>query len=63
MSTSHNMLNLLETVGLQSQQVLESLDQTFPPVNPTPDMAIEQIMYRAGQRHVVEWIKQQMEQE
>ena len=57
------MLNLLETVGLHSQQVLESLEETFPPVTPTPDMPIEQIMYRAGQRHVVEWIKQQMEQD
>ena len=63
MSTSPNMLNLLETVGLHSQQVIQSLDETFPPVNPTPDMPIEQIMYRAGQRHVIEWIKQQMEQE
>ena len=63
MSTSHNMLNLLETVGLHSQQVVDSLDETFPPVNPSPDMTIEQIMYRAGQRHVVEWIKQQMEQQ
>lgn len=56
-------MNMLELTGLQSQQVLQSLNETFPPVNPTPDMPMEQIMYRAGQRHVVEWIKQQMEQE
>jgi len=61
MSTSPPTLNLLETVGLQQQTVLRQLDETFPPVNPTPDMSIEQIMYRAGQRSVVEWIQQQME--
>ena len=48
---------------MRNQAILNSLNETFPPVNPTPDMPIEQIMYRAGQRHVIEWIKQQMEQE
>jgi hypothetical protein len=61
MSTSPPTLNLLETVGLQQQTVLRQLDETFPPVNPTPDMSTEQIMYRAGQRSVVEWILNQME--
>ena len=63
MSTSHNMLNLLETVGLHSQQVVDSLDETFPPVNPSPDMTIEQIMYRAGQRSVLEWIENRLDEE
>jgi hypothetical protein len=54
-------LNLLETVGLQQKTVLNQLDETFPPVNPTPDMSTEQIMFRAGQRSVVEWILNQME--
>ena len=56
-------MNMLELRGLQSQQIVQSLDETFPPVNPSPEMSMELIMYRAGQRHVIEWIKQQIEQE
>ena len=63
MSTSPHTLNLLETVGMQSQTILKQLEEIFPQVNPTPDMTVEQIMYRSGQRSVVEWIQQQMEQE
>ena len=61
MSTSHPTLNLLETVGLQQQTILNQLNDIFPPVNPTPEMTTEQIMYKAGQRSVVEWIQQQSE--
>ena len=63
MSTSPHTLNLLETVGLQTKSILQQLEEIFPPVNPSPDMSIEQIMFRSGQRSVVEWIKQQMEQD
>ena len=63
MSTSHSILNLLETQGLQQQQVLAQLEELFPPVTPNPEMPIEQIMYKAGQRSVVEYIKQAIEQE
>jgi len=62
MSTSPHTLNLLETVGLQTKTVIQQLDEIFPPVNPTPDMSTEQIMFRAGQRSVVEWINNQMEE-
>ena len=56
-------MNMLETLGLQSSQVIRQLDETFPPVNPSPNDDIKVIMYKAGQRHVIEWIKQQMEQQ
>ena len=56
-------MNLLETLGLQSSQIIQQLDETFPPVNPSPHDDIKMIMYKAGQRHVIEWIKQQMQQE
>jgi len=56
-------MNMLETLGLQSTQIVRELNETFPPVNPTPHDSIETIMYKAGQRHVVEWIIQQMEQD
>ena len=56
-------LNTLETFGMQSRVIINELNETFPPVNPNPHESMELIMYRAGQRHVVEWIIQQMEQE
>ena len=56
------MLNLLETQGLQQQQILNNLEEYFPPITPNPEMTIEQIMYRAGQRSVVEFIQQQLEE-
>ena len=54
-------LNMLEARGMELQSMLSDLDQTFPPVNPTPADDLTTIMYRAGQRSVVEYIIQQME--
>ena len=47
---------------MQAQAIVQDLDQTFPPTNPTPEMTMEQIMYRSGQRSVVEWMKEKMEE-
>jgi hypothetical protein len=58
MSTS---LNMLETMGLQTRSLLAEAEEIFPPLNPNPTDSIEQIMYRAGQRSVVEWLTQQLE--
>jgi len=49
-------LNMLETSGLQLQGLLQQLEENFPPTNPHPDDPINLIMYRSGQRSVVEWI-------
>ncbi len=54
-------MNQLETYGLQATAILKEMDENFPPVQPTPYDNIEKIMYQAGQRSVVEWYKQQME--
>jgi hypothetical protein len=61
MSTSPNMLNLLEAKGIELNSILSQLEATFPPVTPLPTDDHSLIMYRAGQRSVVEWINQQME--
>ena len=37
------------------------LNEQFPPVTPTPDDSIEKIMYRSGQRSVVEWLINRLE--
>ena len=59
MSTSPSML---ETVGMQARGLVHQLEEAFPPVNSTPEDSIEKIMYRSGQRSVVEWIIQYMEE-
>ena len=55
MSTSPHTLNLLETKGIQMNGLVQEMIETFPPLNPNPSQSIEQIMYQAGQRDVVEW--------
>lgn len=47
---------MLETHGLQLTSLLTQLEENFPPVNPHPDDSQSLIMYRSGQRSVVEWI-------
>ena len=56
-----NSMNLLEARGMQATAMLTALQETFPPVNPTPDDTLEKIMYRSGQRSVVEWLIDYME--
>jgi hypothetical protein len=53
---------MLETLGMQARALTQVLDETFPPTNPTPDDSMEKIMYRSGQRSVVEWVIKYMEE-
>jgi hypothetical protein len=59
MSTS---LNMLETLGLSAQATLNEMEELFPPLSVGPTSDIKTIMYRAGQRSVVEWLKEKLEQ-
>ena len=61
--TSHNTLDLLDIKGMTATAMLAKLDETFPPTNPTPEDTMEKIMYRSGQRSVVEWVINYMEEE
>ena len=63
MSTSHNTLDLLELKGLQANAMIQQMNEIFPPTNPTPEDTMEKIMYRSGQRSVVEWVTEYMEKE
>ena len=55
-------LNTLEPIyGPELNTILEEMEQIFPPVTPTPDWTERQIMYRSGQRAVVEWLIQRTE--
>lgn len=59
MSTS---LSMLETLGMETHAIVRELEDNFPPLTPTPNDSIEQIMYRSGQRAVVEWLLNRIEQ-
>ncbi len=54
-------LSMLETMGMQHKAMVQQLDETFPVINPSPNDSIESIMYRSGQRSVVEWLINKME--
>ena len=56
------MLNLLETTGIQMNGLVQEMIETFPPLNPNPSQPIEQIMYQAGQRDVVEWFVNKLQE-
>ena len=61
MTTSPLTLDLLEVKGVQANAMVQQLDEIFPPTNPNPEDTMEKIMYRSGQRSVVEWIIDYME--
>jgi len=53
--------NMLEVFGMEARAVMVEMESTFPQVTPSPDDSIEKIMYRSGQRSVVEWLKQKLD--
>tara|TARA_B100000902_G_scaffold298422_1_gene285737 strand:- start:1162 stop:1329 length:168 start_codon:yes stop_codon:yes gene_type:complete len=53
---------MLETVGMQARGLVQQLDETFPLENPSPYESDREIMYKAGQRDVVEWIIRYMDE-
>ena len=61
MSTYPNMLEPL--IGPNAQSILQELEEKFPPVNPHPKEDIGAIMYKSGQRSVVEWISKRLNEE
>lgn len=56
--TSLNTLNLLTV-----ERLLSELEDNFPPINPVPDTPMNQIMYRAGQVSVVDWVRNRISNE
>ena len=58
--TSHNILEPL--IGPTLPSVLAELEENFPQVNPHPKEDIGSIMYKAGQRSVVEYIKKRIDE-
>jgi hypothetical protein len=54
--------NTLEVLGMNSRGLIAALETIFPQTNPNPEDTMEKIMYRSGQRSVVEWVIQYMEE-
>jgi hypothetical protein len=52
---------MLEAKGISMNALVEQMTTIFPPVNPAPTDDLATIMYRAGQRSVVEWIIENMD--
>lgn len=56
----------LGTLKLHNERladILAELNDNFPPINPHPDNPINLIMYRSGQRSVVEWLTSKLEED
>ena len=52
---------MLETLGLSAQATLNEMQELFPPLKVGPTTPVNTIMYRAGQRSVVEWLIQKLD--
>ena len=61
MSTYPNTLEPL--LGPNIKSILLELEEKFPPVNPHPKEEIAAIMYKAGQRSVVDWISKRLNED
>ena len=59
MSTYPNMLEPL--IGPTVESLLLEMEEKFPPVNPHPKEELSSIMYKAGQRSVIEWYRNRLE--
>ena len=56
--------NTLEPlIGPTIESMLQELEILYPPTNPHPKEELASIMYKAGQRSVVEWYRNRIENE
>ena len=63
MSNAIDITSLVTDFGLSMNKLVDKLEENFPPVNPHPDDSNSLIMYRSGQRSVVEWIQHRLNEE
>ena len=56
--------NTLEAVlGPNLESILLEMKEKFPPVNPHPKEEISTIMYKAGQKSVVDWLENRLSED
>ena len=61
MQTSHNTLEAVLGPRVDDK-ILQEMQENFPPINPHPKEELSVIMYKAGQRSVVEWLINRLEE-
>ena len=49
-------------LGPNPESLLIEMEERFPPVNPHPKEELPSIMYKAGQRSVIEWYKSRLDE-
>ena len=54
---------LAPLLGPTPKSILLEMEDKFPPINPHPKEELSSIMYKAGQRSVVEWLRDKLEEE
>jgi len=58
--TSHSTLEPI--LGPNAMSLLIEMDEKFPPVTPHPKEELNTIMYKSGQRSVIEWYRNRLEE-
>jgi len=49
-------------LGPNPESLLIEMEEKFPPINPHPKEELASIMYKSGQRSVVEWYKSRLDE-
>ena len=60
MSTYPNTLEPI--LGPNVQSLLIEMEEKFPPITPHPKEELASIMYKSGQRSVVEWYRERLDE-
>ena len=61
MSTYPNTLEAI--LGPTLESILAELEEIHPPITPNPDETMEKIMYRSGQRSVIELLRDRISED
>ena len=49
-------------LGPNPESLLVEMEEKFPPLNPHPKEELASIMYKAGQRSVIEWYRSRLDE-
>ena len=48
-------------LGPNPESLLVEMEEKFPPINPHPKEELASIMYKSGQRSVIEWYRSRLD--
>ena len=49
-------------LGPNPESLLVEMEEKFPPINPHPKEELASIMYKSGQRSVIEWYRDRLDE-